>query len=176
MPRQPQQTEITEANGAPVQRGQGSKRQGRLQREVVAGGEGTAHCCIRPRPVGAENAVDVSLNLVADLIACGTRGTRAVGAPSACGERSGGAPRLSARARGRCHGVGGGAAARTTEVQLGEGRVVLERGGQLLGPLGADLIPCGTRGARAVGAARACAARARAVRRKPPSLMCRSAG
>ena len=64
---------------------------------------------------------------------------------------------------------GKGAAARTGEVQRGDGRVSLERGSQLLGPLRADVIVCGTRGAQAVGAARACAARARAVRRKPPS-------
>jgi hypothetical protein len=53
--------------------------------------------------------------------------------------------------------VGGwGAAARTCEGQRGEGRVVLERGGQL--PLVADLIACGTRGARTMWAQRARAA------------------
>jgi len=72
------------------------------------------------------------------------------------------ARRLCKRARvRRCHrGVGRGAAARTSEVQRGEGRVGLEHSGQLLGPLGADPIACGTRGARAVGAA---SARARAA-------------
>ena len=48
---------------------------------------------------------------------------------------------------------GGVAAARTIEVQIGEDRVALERGSQLLGPLGADPIACG---ARCVGAASAC--------------------
>jgi hypothetical protein len=78
-----------------------------------------------------------------------TRGARAVGEASACGVRSGGAPHapLHVRARmRRCGGVGRGATARTCEAQRGEGRVGLERGGQLLGPLVADLIPCGTRG------------------------------
>eukprot|EP00964_Phaeocystis_antarctica_P019487 scaffold10761_cov62-Phaeocystis_antarctica.AAC.1 len=58
-----------------------------------------------------------------------------------------------------CRGGGRGTAARTSEVQRGEGRVGLERGGQLLAPLGADVIVCGTQGARAVGAASACGVR-----------------
>ena len=76
----------------------------------------------------------------------------------------------------RCRGrvcAEGGAAARTVEVQRGEGRVGLERGGQLLGPLVADAIDCGTRGGRTrgVGAASARAACARGWRAaRPPRL------
>ena len=55
-----------------------------------------------------------------------------------------------------CHGGWGSISARTAEVQRREGRVGLERGGQLLGPPSADLIDCGTRGTRVVGEASAC--------------------
>ena len=47
----------------------------------------------------------------------------------------------------------GGAAARTANVQRGEGHVVLERGTQLLGSVGTNFILCRVRGACSVGAA-----------------------
>eukprot|EP00964_Phaeocystis_antarctica_P003413 scaffold1836_cov56-Phaeocystis_antarctica.AAC.2 len=99
--------------------------------------------------VGLERGGQLLGPLVADPIPCGTRGARAVGAASACGERSGrrAARPTDTRARlRRCRGGGRGAAARTVEAQRGEGRVSLERGGQPLGPLVADVIVCGTQG------------------------------
>eukprot|EP00964_Phaeocystis_antarctica_P003414 scaffold1836_cov56-Phaeocystis_antarctica.AAC.3 len=65
------------------------------------------------RLVGAEDALDGSkrslvLDIVADPTACGTRGARAVGVASACGDTLGAArrtpPRTCARVR-RCRGV-----------------------------------------------------------------------
>ena len=180
---------------ATVHRGQRSKQRGRSRSGVAAGGEGMAHRCGRPRPVGVEDALDGSKrSLVVDVVVvCGTRGACAVGgaplhaprrfslvravlalsaaasslAPSSpipfpaarggrtrCGRgervrqtlgRRAARPTAHARVR-RCRGGGRGAAARTLEVQRGEGRVGLERGGQLLGPLRADPTACGTRG------------------------------
>ena len=63
---------------------------------------------------------------------------------------------------------GKGAAALTGEVQRGKGRILLERSGQLLGPLVADLAACGTRGAPAVGAASTCGKRSQAAQRNAP--------
>ena len=58
--------------------------------------------------------------------------------------------------RGAC-GQGAPRGKHTCEVQRGEARVSLERGGQLLGPLVADLVVCGTRGrTRAVWARYVC--------------------
>ena len=150
----------------------------------MAGGEGTAHRCGRPRLVGVENALDViKSSLVLDVIHCGTRGARAVGAASACGNTLGAARRTPPPARvrrcGGAAGVGRGAAARTCEVQRGEGLVGLvglERGGQLLGPLDADLIVCGTRGARAVGAVSACGNAPGAARSTHPPARVRACG
>eukprot|EP00964_Phaeocystis_antarctica_P000698 scaffold385_cov53-Phaeocystis_antarctica.AAC.3 len=129
--------------------------------------------------VGFERGSQLLGPLVADPIPCGTRGARAVGAVSACGERSGGAPHAPLRMRVRAavpRGWGGGAAARTVEVQLGEGCVGLERGGQPLGPLVADLTACGTRGAHAVGAASACGVRSGRRAARPPARVCACGG
>ena len=130
--------------------------------------------------VGLERGGQLLGPLVADLIVCGTRGgrTRGVGAASAraaCarGWRNARPPPARVHARAAVRRAGVGRAARTSEGQRGEGRVGLERGGQLLGPLGADLIACGTRGGRTrgVGAASARAACARGWRtaRPPPA-------
>ena len=75
---------------------------------------------------------------------------------------------LHACAHGGAAGCGRGAAARTAEVQRGKSLVLLERGGQLFGPLVADLILCGMRVARAVWAQRTRAAYARGRRNATP--------
>ena len=58
----------------------------------------------------------------------------------------------------RCRRVGG-LAARTSEVELREGRVAVELSGQLLASLGAEFVFCSTQGGCAVGAASVCGER-----------------
>ena len=85
--------------------------------------------------------------------ACGAHATWARRACVACAwQRAAGFPaRVSLSWCRRVRGV----TARTAEVQRGDFLVSPQRGDQLLGPLRTDVIACGTRGARAVGVARA---------------------
>ena len=71
----------------------------------------------------------------------------------------------------QCGGVKS-AAARTSEVQRGEGRVLLERGGQRRSPIITDAVACNTQGGHGHRRVQAHAARAQVIRGTPNHHMC----
>ena len=94
----------------------------------------------------------------------------ALGAKGVCDACSGSVPHAQSPACSwtwQYSGVGEGAVPRTSEVQRGESRVLLERGGQRRGPSNADAVVCNTRGLRDCVRTQARMARAQAARRMP---------
>ena len=94
---------------------------------------------------GGQRRGPIGTDLVAGSIGCGTSCAR-------------GCKRVQARTW-QCGGVKS-AAARTSEVQRGEGRVLLERGGHRRSPIITDAVACNTRGLRNCARAQARVARA----------------
>ena len=135
----------------------------------VAASEGKAHIRDCAQHVISKHAHDESESCKADVdVACGNRGARTYSV-GACGKTLGRTQHNTTSQCGSAVPWGGkGAAALTGEVQRGKGRILLERSGQLLGPLVADLAACGTRGAPAVGAASTCGKRSQAAQRNAP--------
>ena len=94
----------------------------------------------------------------------------APGAKGVCDACSGSVPHAQSPACSwtwQYSGVGEGAVPRTSEVQRGESRVLLERGGQRRGPSNADAVVCNTRGLRDCVRTQARMARAQAARCMP---------
>ena len=138
----------------------------------VAASEGKAHIRDCAQHVISKHAHDESESCKADVdVACGNRGARTYSV-GACGKTLGGDATQRPPHASQCGSAvpwgGKGAAALTGEVQRGKGRILLERSGQLLGPLVADLAAYGTRGAPAVGAASTCGKRSQAAQRNAP--------